>query len=142
MAVGYRFDRRDPWLRKLYSRGYNLLARTLCGTRARDCDCALKVFRRDVLHALWPKSKGYFVNTEMLTRARLLGYPLVELPVSHRPRRGGVSKVSVREIPRVFRTLVGFWWREVVRGVKLAPVPTVVSARIPAEDRSPAARAA
>jgi glycosyltransferase involved in cell wall biosynthesis len=142
MAVGYRADRRDPWLRKLYSRGYNLLARTLCGTRARDCDCALKVFRRDVLHTLWPRTKGYFVNTEILTRARQFGYPLVELPVSHRPRRGGVSKVSVREIPRVFRTLLGFWWREVVCGVKPVPVPTVVSARIPVENRSPAARAA
>jgi dolichol-phosphate mannosyltransferase len=58
LAVGYREDRKDSWLRKRYSRGYNLLARTLCGTRARDCDCALKVFRRDVLHALWPRSRG------------------------------------------------------------------------------------
>jgi dolichol-phosphate mannosyltransferase len=143
LAVGYRAHRQDPWLRKVYSRGYNLLARTLCGTRARDCDCALKVFRLDVLHAIWPRSKGYFINTEMLTRARQLGYPVVEFPVTHRPRRGGVSKVSVREIPRVFRTLITFWWRHVVFGAKPVPVPsTVYATRVRVAEPSPVARAA
>jgi dolichol-phosphate mannosyltransferase len=142
LAIGYRADRQDPWLRKVYSRGYNRLARTLCGTRARDCDCALKVFRRDVLAAIWPHSRGYFVNTEMLTRARQLGYPLTEFPVSHRRRRGGVSKVSIREIPRVFQTLIRFWWRDVVWGRVPEPAPMVLSARIPVEERSPVSRAA
>ena len=143
LAVGYRADRKDPWLRKVYSRGYNLLARTLCGTLARDCDCALKVFRRDVLSAIWPRSKGYFVNTEMLTRARQLGVPLAEFPVTHRPRQGGVSKVSAREIPRVFRTLLAFWWREMVFGAKPATVSTTVfSARVRVPESSHAARAA
>src|SRR5262245_24452682 len=36
IAVGYRVGRQDSWLRKFYSRGYNLLARTLLGTRVRD----------------------------------------------------------------------------------------------------------
>jgi dolichol-phosphate mannosyltransferase len=143
LAVGYRMHRQDPWLRKVYSRGYNLLARALCGTRARDCDCALKVFRRDVLHVIWPRSKGYFINTEMLTRARQLGYPLVEFPVTHRPRRGGVSKVSVREIPRVFRTLITFWWRHVVFGAKPVPAPsTVYATRVRVPEPSTVARAA
>jgi dolichol-phosphate mannosyltransferase len=143
LAVGYRADRQDPWLRKLYSRGYNLLARALCGTRARDCDCALKVFRRDVLHALWPRSRGYFVNTEMLTRARQLGLPLVEFPVTHRPRRGGVSKVSIREIPRVARMLISFWWRHVLFGAKPMPIPAnVFAAKIAVPEPSAVARAA
>ncbi len=143
LAVGYRAHRKDPWLRKLYSRGYNLLARTLCGTRARDCDCALKVFRRDVLQSLWPQSRGYFVNTEMLTHARQLGYPLVEFAVTHRLRRGGVSKVSVREIPRVARMLISFWWRHVLLGAKPMPVPaTVFAARITVPEQSAIAKAA
>ena len=36
IAVGYRLERQDPWLRKFYSRGYNLLARLLLGTTVRD----------------------------------------------------------------------------------------------------------
>ena len=46
IAVGYRVDRQDTWLRKFYSRGYNLLARCLLGTTVRDIDCAFKIFQR------------------------------------------------------------------------------------------------
>lgn len=134
VVVGWRVDRKDPWRRRFLSRGYNRLARTLCGTRVRDVDCALKVFRREALANLLPESRGFFVNTEMLTRARLLGLPVAEVPVTHRPRLGGESKVSLREVPRTFRTLVGFWWREVVRGRRPEPV-TVLQARMPAAAR-------
>ncbi|MBX9622538.1 MAG: glycosyltransferase family 2 protein [Gemmataceae bacterium] len=129
VVVGYRVDRKDPWRRRFLSRGYNLLARTLCGTGVRDVDCALKVFRREVLADLLPDSRGFFVNTEMLTRARLRGYAVTEVPVTHRPRLGGESKVSLREVPRTFRTLVGFWWREVVTGRRPEPV-TLIQTRV------------
>jgi glycosyltransferase involved in cell wall biosynthesis len=122
IVAGYRADRQDPWRRRFLSRGYNALARALLGTRVRDCDCALKVFRREALANLLPESRGFFVNTEMLTRARRLGYTVAEAPVAHRPRAGGVSKVSLREVPRTLRTLLAFWWREVVRGPRPEPV--------------------
>jgi dolichol-phosphate mannosyltransferase len=112
IAVGYRADRQDPWRRRFLSAGYNHLARTLLGTGLRDVDCALKVFRREVLADLLPESRGFFVNTEMMARARRLGLAVAEIPVNHRPRRAGASKVSLAEVPRTFRTLVGYWWRE------------------------------
>jgi dolichol-phosphate mannosyltransferase len=114
VAVGYRVARQDSWLRRFYSWGYNLLVRTLLGTRVRDCDCALKVFRKETLPSLRPRTDGFFVNTEMLMRARQLGYEIVEAPVRHRPRLLGSSKVSVWDIPRTLRTLLPFWWSEVV----------------------------
>jgi dolichol-phosphate mannosyltransferase len=138
VAVGYRADRKDPWRRRFLSRGYNLLARALCGTRVRDVDCALKVFRREVLANLLPESRGFFVNTEMLTRARLLGLEVADLPVTHRPRAGGTSKVSLREVPRTARTLFSFWWREVVRGAKPVVTPAVFQARVAAPAATPA----
>jgi dolichol-phosphate mannosyltransferase len=113
IVAGYRVDRKDPWRRRFHSKGYNLLARNFLGTRVRDCDCALKVFRRDALANLLPKSRGFFVNTEMLTRAEQFGYEVIEVPVTHRPRLSGESKVSLREVPRTLRTLLAFWWREV-----------------------------
>jgi dolichol-phosphate mannosyltransferase len=130
VVAGYRADRKDPWRRRLLSRGYNLLARALCGTRVRDVDCALKVFRRGVIADLLPESRGFFVNTEMMTRARQLGLSVAELPVTHRPRAGGESKVSLREVPRTARTLLRFWWREVVRGAKPAVTPVALQARV------------
>lgn len=110
IVVGYRAERKDPWKRRFLSWGYNRLARTLLGTGVRDCDCALKVFRREVLVDLLPESRGFFVNTEMLSRARRLGYGVTEVPVTHRPRLAGDSKVSIREVPRTLRTLLSYWW--------------------------------
>jgi dolichol-phosphate mannosyltransferase len=114
IAVGYRIDRQDPWRRRFISWGYNTVTRLLLGTGVRDCDCALKVFRRDTLANLLPQSRGFFVNTEMLTRARQQGYAIAEAGVSHRPRLFGQSTVSLRDIPRVLAVLMPFWWSRVL----------------------------
>ena len=130
IVAGYRADRKDSGRRRFLSWGYNVLARALCGTRVRDVDCALKVFRREVLEGLLPESRGFFVNTEMMTRARQLGLEVAEVAVAHRPRAGGVSKVSLREVPRTARTLLCFWWREVVREARPTVTPAVLQTRI------------
>lgn len=114
IAVGYRVGRQDSWLRKFYSRGYNLLARTLLGTRVRDIDCALKVFRREALAQILPETRGFFVNTEMLTRARQRHLHVAETGVRHRPRLRGASKVSLFDIPRTLNALTPFWWSQVM----------------------------
>ena len=114
VAVGWRVDRQDSWRRRFLSRGYNLIARTFLGTGVRDCDCALKVFRREALAYLLPDSTGFFVNTEMLCRARRLGWAIAEVGVRHRQRKRGTSKVSLAEVPRTLATLMRFWWQHVV----------------------------
>jgi dolichol-phosphate mannosyltransferase len=114
IVAGYRIDRQDIWRRRFMSRGYNLVTRTLLGTRVRDCDCALKVFRRETLSHLLPNSANFFVNTEMLTRARLNGFDVVEVGVWHRPRLKGTSKVSLSDVPKTLATLLPFWWSNVV----------------------------
>jgi dolichol-phosphate mannosyltransferase len=131
IVAGFRLDRKDPWKRRFYSRGYNWLARNLLGTRVRDVDCALKVFRREALAVLLPESRGFFVNTEMMTRARQLGLTVVEVPVSHRPRAGGQSKVSALEIPGIAARLLRFWWSKVLFGPAPGALnPQVVQARV------------
>lgn len=123
IVVGYRIDRQDPWQRRFYSWGYNVLVRVLLGTRVRDCDCALKVFRKEVLAELLPASRGFFVNTEMLTHARRLGHAVAEVGVRHRPRLHGGSKVSIADIPRTLAALLPFWWAHVA-GRSLLERPT------------------
>jgi dolichol-phosphate mannosyltransferase len=114
IAVGYRIDRQDPARRRFLSWGYNTLVRGLLGTRVRDCDCALKVFHKDVVASLLPETSGFFVNTEMLTRARQLGYSVAETGVRHRPRLKGKSTVSLGDVPRTLGTLLPFWWSRVL----------------------------
>jgi dolichol-phosphate mannosyltransferase len=139
IVAGYRADRKDPWRRRFLSRGYNLLTRTFLGTRVRDVDCALKVFRREALAHLMPESRGFFVNSEMLTRARRFGLTVTEHPVTHRPRAGGDSKVSLWEVPKTFRTLARFWWNEVVWA---RPLPAVIQTRVTVTGPAPAPRPA
>jgi dolichol-phosphate mannosyltransferase len=114
VAVGYRRRRQDSWRRCFLSRGYNLLTRTLLGTGVRDCDCALKVFRRDALAEMLPQTNGFFVNAEMLTRARQHGFTVTEAAVRHRPRLRGRSTVSLGDVPRTLATLLPFWWSQVL----------------------------
>ncbi len=114
IVVGCREDRQDSWRRRLLSRGYNLLTRTLLGTRVRDIDFALKVFHRDALAKLLPESAGFFVNTEMLARARQLNLEVAEVGVRHRPRVRGSSKVSLRAVPGTLREMLPFWWSRVL----------------------------
>ena len=144
IVAGYRIDRKDPWRRRFFSWGYNRLARMLVGTRVRDVDCALKVYRWDALAQLLPESRGFFVNTEMMTRARQLGLDVVEVSVTHRPRASGDSKVSLREIPRTAWRLLRFWWSNVVRTPRPKPTPAaVIQTRVTAavSGRIPAPRA-
>jgi dolichol-phosphate mannosyltransferase len=125
IAVGFRIDRQDSRRRRFFSWGYNKLVRFLLGTGVRDCDCAFKVFRREVLAYLLPESTGFLVNAEMLCRARRLGAAVAEVGVRHRPRRHGSSKVSLLEIPRALAGLLPLWWSQVVRARPAAPLQTL-----------------
>ena len=125
VVVGRRIDRQDPPLRRFYSWGYNRLVRWLLDTGVRDCDCAMKIFRREALLHLLPESPNYFANAEMLCRARRLGMPIAEVGVRHRARAVGESKVSLRAIPQTLARLLPFWMNEVVRARRPEPVVLV-----------------
>lgn len=130
IMVGYRVDRQDAWRRKFFSWGYNQLVRRLLRTGVRDCDCALKLFRRKTLAQIMPTSRGFFVNTEMLAKAQQLGLSVGEIGVQHRPRRAGTSKVSLLDIPKTLRVLLPFWWRHSVRKVTM-PAPAQAPNALP-----------
>lgn len=111
-ACGYRVDRQDPPLRLIYSAIYNFLVRSLLGLRIRDCDCALKVFRRSILAALPIRAKGFLINAEVLARLKDRGASIVEVGVRHRPRLQGRSTVSPLHALPVLAGLLTFWWSE------------------------------
>lgn len=114
LACGYRIDRQDPWHRKFYSKTYNALVRLLLGTGVRDCDCALKMFRREVIQSLPFQSDNFFVNAEILSQAHLRSCSIAEVGVTHRPRLLGQSTVSLKHVLPVGRSLLRYWWREIL----------------------------
>lgn len=141
VVCGYRKHRQDSRIRRFLSWGYNRLVRFLLGVPVRDVDCALKVFRRDALLRILPEASDFFVNTEMLTRARLEGLRIAEVGVRHRPRRAGRSTVTLRDVPRTLARLIPFWFR--VRFGRVSPAkprPSILTARLRVPlDRAPSA---
>ena len=69
------------------------LMSTLYGVRYTDM-CPFRAIRRDALERLSMKEKTYGWNLEMQMKAAQAGLRILEIPVSHRRRAGGESKVS------------------------------------------------
>ena len=114
LVCGYRIERQDPTRRRFFSWGYNTLTKLLLGNPVHDVDCALKVFHRDQIQTILPECDNFFVNTEMLTKARMQGMSIVEVGVKHRPRAAGESKVALTDIPKTLSTLLPFWWTKML----------------------------
>jgi glycosyltransferase involved in cell wall biosynthesis len=65
----------------------------LYGVRYSDMG-PMRAIRRDALFGLGMREMTYGWNLEMQMRAARAGLRIIEVPVAHRRRRGGVSKVS------------------------------------------------
>lgn len=74
-------------------RAAGLLLRLLYGVRYTDM-CPFRAIRRDALERLGMREQTYGWNLEMQMRAARAGLRILELPVNHRRRTGGESKVS------------------------------------------------
>ena len=114
IVCGYRIDRQDNWLRRTASKAYSILADVLLGTNVRDCNGALKLFRRDVLEQLDPQSDSVFINAELLSKARLRGLSVVEVDVTDRKRDGSPTRLSPRKSLSLVGELVSSWWNTVM----------------------------
>lgn len=113
VVIGYRAPRRDPLMRLLNAKVWNILNRVLFGLKVRDIDCAFKVFRRDLVQNLQLRSHGAMISAETLIRLSRQGIAIKEVPVSHLPRIAGSptgAKPSV--IIRAFREMMGLYWGE------------------------------
>ena len=73
--------------------GAGALTRLLYGVAYTDM-CAFRAIRREALDQLGMREMTYGWNLEMQMRAARAGLRILELPVAHRCRLGGASKVS------------------------------------------------
>jgi glycosyltransferase involved in cell wall biosynthesis len=73
--------------------GAGALTRLLYGVAYTDM-CAFRAIRREALEQLGMREMTYGWNLEMQMRAARSGLRILEVPVVHRRRLGGVSKVS------------------------------------------------
>ena len=95
----------------LAGRVAGLMLRTLYGVRFTDM-CPFRAIRREALERLGMREETYGWNLEMQIRAARAGLRILEVPVDHRRRAGGKSKVSgtltgtIRAGTRILLTLL------------------------------------
>jgi glycosyltransferase involved in cell wall biosynthesis len=94
VIIGYRIDRRDTLRRYVYSKVYNWLICTLFGLKVRDVNFSFKICRKDIFQNIELKSKGSFIDAELLIKARNNNLRIKEIPIEYTPRKGGTSTLS------------------------------------------------
>ena len=111
MVIGWRRDRRDPFVKRVTSKIANAYRNWRTNEQVHDTGCALKVFRREVRATFYPFTG---LHRFLPTLAEMHGYKVVEIPVNHRERASGSSKYGV--FNRVFRGMRDMkavqWMRE------------------------------
>ena len=108
MVSGVRQGRREGWRRRWASRIANTVRRRALGDGIQDVGCSLKVYRADVVAHL-PGFDGLHRFLPALVLRE--GGSVREVPVSHGPRRFGVSKYSIAgRLRRGLVDLAGVAW--------------------------------
>lgn len=103
--IGYREKRADPIVRSLNAWMYHIFIQQIFDLKAKDMDCAFKLFPRDIYRAIRPiKSNGALFSAEFLLKFHMRGFSILEIPVRHFPRQFGTQTgASLRVIFKMFR---------------------------------------
>ena len=110
-VLGYRIKRADPWHRLVIARVYHAVLKATFGLHARDVDCGMKLYRREVIDRIFPEleSRSAFISPELVIRARHAGFTRFgEVGVTHHPRvagkpGGATARVIARTLGEIFR---------------------------------------
>jgi O-antigen/teichoic acid export membrane protein len=101
-----------PFLRRVYSWGYQQVVRVGFRLNIRDTQTGIKLVRRDVLSAVLPRmlEKRFAFDLELFVIARRLGYRrFLEAPI--RLRHQFTSTVSWRSVYRSLLDTMAIWYR-------------------------------
>lgn len=114
VVVGYRIDRKDPLIRKIFGFGWTMLANILLGVRVKDVDCAFKLVSKKVINKI-PKlesTRGGMISPELLAKAKKSGFVISQVGVHHFPReKGSQTGANLKVILKSFLDLGKLWWQ-------------------------------
>lgn len=109
LLTGFRVYRYDPLSRLVVSWVYNRMVRVLFRVEVRDVDCSFKLMRRERLDRLVLLSDDFFIDTELVARARKWKWTIEQVGVRHFPRRKGKTSVRPSAVTQTLRTLASMW---------------------------------
>ncbi len=110
-----RVVRRDGVIRRILSVAYNLLFLIMFSMTTMDINGSPKIFKGELLETLHPESKDWFIDGEILIKARYLKLKVGEIPVEFLHREQGKSHVRFNTIFEFARNMLNYRFG---RGIK------------------------
>jgi glycosyltransferase involved in cell wall biosynthesis len=118
VIIGWRTNRRDPLVRRIFSKFFFLFYQAVFRVPVHDPSCPYVLMRKPVAKImageLGAMKEGFW--WEFVARAHRHGFTMRELPIHHRLRAAGVTQVyKWRKMPEIFlRHLGAIWtiWKE------------------------------
>lgn len=128
VAVGSRFSRHSvllnyPIQKIVVNRGFHSLAQILFWKPFRDLTNNLKLMKREVLENLELTQPGFAINAETGLQPLLMGYSVVEVPISwiNRTPDMGVSSFKLVKVGGGYwQVLLRLWWKNLTGGFRRA----------------------
>jgi glycosyltransferase involved in cell wall biosynthesis len=86
---GWKKERKDPFEKKIASKVFNFFVSLTTGLKLNDMNCGFKAYRNEVLHHINLYGE---LHRYIPVLAHNAGFSVTEIPVTHSPRKFGVSK--------------------------------------------------
>jgi len=115
LAKARRVKREGGFWRAFLSLGYNRIFRAMFKIDSMDIDATPKIFRRAWLETFHLSSRDFFLDAELMLKAKYLNLRVVELPVSPLRREGGKSKVKITAIWEFAKNMLKYKFGTVMR---------------------------
>ncbi|HIP50154.1 MAG TPA: glycosyltransferase [Candidatus Pacebacteria bacterium] len=110
IVSGWRFDRKDSFSKKFFSRTADKLRKLLLKDSIHDSGCSLKVYDGDALRGIDLFGEMHRFIPAIL---ELDGYTVGEVKVSHHARVSGVTKYNWKRSVKGFVDMISIWfWRK------------------------------
>lgn len=110
VVSGWRWQRKDTFMKKFFSRTANLLRKFLVEDNIHDSGCSLKAYKKECF-----ENVDLFGEMHRFMPAILQfdGYKVGEVKVNHRPRIHGKTKYNWKRAMKGFVDMISIWfWRK------------------------------
>jgi len=104
---------KQPFKRRVASRVFNILVRTMFKLNFNDTQCGAKIFKRDVIEEVLNKikSKGFAFDVELLWNVMKKGYEVKEVGITWKHQE--YSKFNFSDIPTMFWDMLKLRFRSI-----------------------------
>ncbi len=107
VVSGWRKDRKDPYSKKIISRGANLMRMLLVEDGIHDSGCSLKVYKKECFDNFNLYGEMHRFIPALL---KMRGFQIGELPVHHRARSAGKTKYGLKRTMKGLVDMIVIWY--------------------------------